>query len=864
MKVQIVFRKPASGKISVKYGVLKSADSFSGTDRLLVETREENLNDGSCSTIVTAGNFSFFLRDVNSEYPVFVPDIGAAALPENDPRSYDEVCKEVSGKHRLASFAQIDAEPEESFEHAKIGTRDRTCSTWLGSGLDIRGFWMDMLDMRAPFPDNYLDYKFWGYIRPATHYHGSKPSPDAAEPYHLFFQVGTGPHCAPEITRHLEDGYLPILHSTQKDGDMEYHLTAFATLERHTLSKEFVHGTPTDIAYSFCGFPSNIRLPLDEIERRRRSLDRSEEPVLLVKIRAKNTSAAPAYAFFTAGHPKFADWSRNRLYCRNMKYTFRNGSCTLDEYEDKTVVLNRLKGKAMTEEEMSVLVMPGEEAVMEMIVPNGPLPADRAEALSRIDFDEHYAACRKYWLDFMNRTAKIELPEKEIENRVKAGLIHQYLATTGEQTGPLMANVGIRYTPIGSESTPMIMAYEWLGLTEIAARCIEYFLGRQNEKGGIFVYSNYENETGPALWCAGEHYRITQDKEWLKRNAAALKKSCNYLLEWRNSNKTDECRKNDCYGLQKGKVDDPDDFYHSFYLNAGSWAGINSLAYAFQAIEPDYAEFLKKEAEEYQKDIIYAIRAARAKSPAIPLQDGTWIQHLPAWTEYTGDPAYHADGGIWGEHGTIFYRVQTNPPLYCGIFGVLDCDSPEITAMLLASQTPHTIRNGSYTQPYYVRNDYALAMRGETKLFLKTFYNQLAAIQDRENLGFYEHYYSNPYKGHEEGWMLMQVRWMLFLEHGSKLNLFPCAPRDWFASGKKIVMKDAYSAFGKISLAVEASETKITCSFEVENAPEEIRVRLPHPDGIKAVQCIGGTYDPPKETITLSGSKNGKVELIFM
>ena len=95
MKVQIVFQKSESGKVSVKYGVLKSAGSFSDTDRLTVEVAEEKLHEGSRSTIITAGIFSFFLRDVNSAYPVFVPDIGAAALPEGDHRSYDEVCQTI-------------------------------------------------------------------------------------------------------------------------------------------------------------------------------------------------------------------------------------------------------------------------------------------------------------------------------------------------------------------------------------------------------------------------------------------------------------------------------------------------------------------------------------------------------------------------------------------------------------------------------------------------------------------------------------------------------------------------------------------------------------------------------------------------
>ena len=137
-------------------------------------------------------------------------------------------------------------------------------------------------------------------------------------------------------------------------------------------------------------------------------------------------------------------------------------------------------------------------------------------------------------------------------------------------------------------------------------------------------------------------------------------------------------------------------------------------------------------------------------------------------------------------------------------------------------------------------------------------------MQDRETLSFFEHYYSSPYKGHEEAWMLLQIRWMLFLENGDTLNIFPCAPRDWFASGKKIVIRDAFSAFGKISFTAEASESKISCTFEFERAPETIRIRLPHPGGIKASKCIGGAYDPAKETVTVSGSSKGCVKLIFL
>ena len=42
--------------------------------------------------------------------------------------------------------------------------------------------------------------------------------------------------CSVDIDRRLEDGCLPILRSVQRDGEVEYHLTMFATLEAEPLS----------------------------------------------------------------------------------------------------------------------------------------------------------------------------------------------------------------------------------------------------------------------------------------------------------------------------------------------------------------------------------------------------------------------------------------------------------------------------------------------------------------------------------------------------------------------------------------------------------------------------------------------------
>ncbi len=863
MKCRIVFETPRSGAVSVRYGRLLSPAEFKNAVELFVECGEVNLKPGGGSTIVTAGEFSCCRREVNSGYPVYVPDAGAAALPAEDPRSYMEIALAVASGGARSDFAQVENEPEMTLEKANSFTRSHIAQTWLGVGPDIRGFWVDYNDIRGSKIHQLgeLDFRTWGYIAPATHQHCVSAAP-GAEPYFLDFLIGPGVHAAPSIARSLEDGFLPILRSTQRDGAVDYDITAFATLESHLLSKESVKGTPNDVAYAFNGYPGQCRIPHDEVFRRRAMLDRSEEVVLLMKVRARNTGKAPAYAFFSASVPMYLNYAENCRAAAPMKYTLADGILSLDEYDSGCVAVNLLNGTGVREDELSVLVMPGEEAVFEIRVPNGPVSRERAKAIARLDYDLHYRSCRAYWNSILKEAAPVSLPEKELENRLKAGILHTVMATTGEQSGPMMADVGLYYTPIGSESAPMILCYDWLGMPSRAARCLEYFIGRLDERGALFTYSNYENETGPFLWTAAEHFRYTRDAEWIRRYAEPLKRACNYLLEWRNANKTDECRAAGCYGLQKGKVDDPDDFYHSFYLNAGSYAGLAGMADALACADPDYAAFLRKECAEYRADIIDAIHAAKAKSPAIPTPGGDWVQHLPPWTEYTGDPAYHADGGTWTDHGTILYRVQTNPPVYCGIFGVLDCRSAEMDAILRAEQSPHTVRFSSYCQPYYVRNDYAFAIRGEVKPYLSLFYTQLAAMQDRETYTFYEHYYSKPFKGHEECWMLMQLRWMLFLEDGAVLNLCACAPRRWFAAGKTIELKNVCSKFGRLSFRIESTDAEIRCEYSAENAPESIRIRLPHASHRKAVRWKGGVYEPAAETVIATG-KSGTVTLEF-
>ena len=167
-----------------------------------------------------------------------------------------------------------------------------------------------------------------------------------------------------------------------------------------------------------------------------------------------------------------------------------------------------------------------------------------------------------------------------------------------------------------------------------------------------------------------------------------------------------------------------------------------------------------------------------------------------------------------------------------------------------------TKHNAAFSQPYYSRHPIVHLRRGEVKPFLKAYYNTVASLPDRETYTFWEHYYhASAHKTHEEGWFLMQTRWMLWMEQGDTLKLLSGVPRSYLEDGKNIEIENASSYFGKFSLRVdsELNRGRIRAAVEcaTDRAPRRVALRLPHPLGRRATAVQGGKYDSATETVLL-------------
>ena len=158
-----------------------------------------------------------------------------------------------------------------------------------------------------------------------------------------------------------------------------------------------------------------------------------------------------------------------------------------------------------------------------------------------------------------------------------------------------------------------------------------------------------------------------------------------------------------------GKVADPEDNFHQFMLNGYAYIGLSRVAEILAEIDPDQSILLKKEADEWKKDIRESALNALAQSPVVPLGDGTWIPTLPPWTEAIGPRALYFNREKFFSHGTFTVPDILLGPMYlvfCEVFGV----NEPISGILLNYESELFLQNNAvFSQPYYGRHDWLQA-----------------------------------------------------------------------------------------------------------------------------------------------------------
>jgi hypothetical protein len=85
-------------------------------------------------------------------------------------------------------------------------------------------------------------------------------------------------------------------------------------------------------------------------------------------------------------------------------------------------------------------------------------------------------------------------------------------------------------------------------------------------------------------------------------------------------------------------------------------------------------------------------------------------------------------------------------------------------------------------------------------------------------------------------------------------------PRAWLADGQSIELRNVATYFGRLSLRVESRlgrDGTVRATFQRRGgpAPKAVELRLPHPEGRRAVSVEGGRYDAGREVVRIPGSR---------
>ena len=662
--------------------------------------------------------------------------------------------------------------------------------------------------------------------------------------------VGRGQGVAINTSRRLEDGVLPILHATLGDDGVEYRSTAFVSLEKSPLTARTLTGTDwlvadhSSIGHMFTEKQEHLVKPRLEAEN-----SKTESTVLYFRCRATNTSAVPRYAFFKTVRPIVGNW-------RKIDYSLDRETGYSSFSSGSVFAISRLNGRPLRDEETAVLVCPGETAVFEFVVPHSPVSKERASDLSKKSFDVRHDECRAFWKGTLDGAAQVHLPEQRISEMIQAGLLQLDMITYGnDPEGTLAPTIGI-YSPIGTESSPIIQFYNSMGLPDIARRSLTFFLEKQHDDGMIQNFGGYMVETGAALWSMGEYFRYTRDTNWVRQIEPKLLKACDFLIRWRGQNMNPEL-KGRGYGMISGKVADPNDPFHQYMLNAYGYLGISRVAEMLDPLDPVESKRLSREADSWKQDIRASLMESISNAPVVALGDGRWSPTVPPWTEAIGPRALHITPETFFSHGTVTTPDVLLGPLYLVFCEVLGPQERVSRMMLEYLSELFFQRNSAFSQPYYSRHDWLQLKLGLVKPFLKTYYNTMSALADRETYTFWEHLFQvSQHKTHEQAWFLMETRWMLYMEQTDTLKLLPGIPRMWMEDGKTVSIEGMRSYFGPIFLHVNSKtgagviEGEITCNSMYK--PRVVIIRLPHPDGKKARSVTGGTYDPLSESILIN------------
>ncbi len=498
------------------------------------------------------------------------------------------------------------------------------------------------------------------------------------------------------------------------------------------------------------------------------------------------------------------------------------------------------------------------EASAFLLIPNRPLSFTPLEPLNEAAYEQAKRDLSEYWEAILSRAVQITVPEKIVNDALRALIVQTFILTVRDEVRYSSGNIYDRQYL--AECGDAILALAMLGYEEEA---IKYLRRLQYYKQAGLEYHN----DAFRLQEFAQYYLLFRDIRVIERDLPVLIEACESISASRKESES---------GLipRERFAGDIPDLVDNLSSNANAWRGLRDMSLVLAMIGRDrLAERYSKEAEELREAILSAVDKSvvgEFDPPFVPLR---LLEEAKPFEKLTASRY----GG--------YYNLVIPYVLGSDIFSPDDKRTGYIMETLekRGGLLLGLIRfSDGLDDLYTLRYTFALLKRSEVEKFLVGFYAKLAHGLTRETFIGTEASSVKLAEGETfrrllglapnttSGALFLQsLRYMLLMERDSgndglydTLLLFHATPRDWLRDGEEIVVEDAPTCFGEVSVHVRSEIDTGAISATVKMPRREgltktvITLRTPEAKGIRKVTVNGEDhrcFDAGAETVDLSG-----------
>jgi hypothetical protein len=831
-KVRIAWEHPPAANVRAEAfnGEIAGITAMNSRNTTLqVQTTVNNDPNSFDRTLVTLRNgtnvFTFKVDDLK-EGALYLPEYGAAVLPDNDRRDYSTVAKEIKRAKRKTLYEQIAERPEQTWTSAWNGMPPKKSRICFVLGID---------GSRQKFR---LDSNGGLFIRWNDQYMRARPASDTPrldlekQPVQFEFGLPKAP-----VERHLEEEATPTCITAWERDGLRITQTAFATI----LNGMKAVGPPPPDACA----------------------------VAMLRFDFTNTIESSTTATLPITILGGEKYDHLRLDDQGLIWNGSQARGQIIAEQTPTVSSNQLHWSVplKAHETKSVIVkMP----FLPLIEPS------EFTNLAALDFERERKATRDYWRRVLNKSARLITPEPVLNDFYRAVPGHLLINCEIEPASSRrLARVGsFNYGNYGNESCMMVLDLDRRGYHQEAADCLEAWLkyqgtvglpGAFDSKDGVlyaaagYEANGYNQHHGWILWTLAEHYRFTRDDGWLRRVAPNIVAAANWVIrESALSTNRHELAKG---LLPPGDLEDIGDWWTWLSTSCYTWRGLDSAAWALEQIGAPEAPRVCAASEQYHKNLVAHFLAASARSPVVRLRDGTAVPQIPSYVERRG----RSFGWICQTlEGAIHLLITKaiDPKSIQAQWILKDYEDN----LFLSNQYGYTLddfdkywfgRGGMSMQACLLLDVEAYLYRDDVKQALRAMFNAIALNHFPDVHMNTEHalpemgdWRGDHYKTSDEANACGWLRYLFLREEGDTLLIGQAIPRDWLKAGQKCGIENAATYFGNTSISYGGGQGQISAQLQgpTRNPPREIRIRFRTPASM------------PIARVTVNGQPWKKVE----